>query len=135
MPRDVSLVTGLAALGLSAGPTHTFITPLTAALKAILVPSSLNVGPVLSGLPKIRRRGTSGTSAGVRVGGAAAVLAAGFAESTPLPQPTAKPPPPAHPAAVIATRTGRRIRRIGTSPPVILIARARCVNPHEPDEQ
>src|SRR5688572_9341201 len=65
MPRDVSLVTGLAASGSFAGPTHTFITPSTAARKASCFPSSLRVGPDLSGLPNRTRRGMSGTFAAV----------------------------------------------------------------------
>src|SRR5262245_18724737 len=111
MPREVSLVTGFAASGLSAGPTHTFITPSTAARKAILVPSSLNVAPALSGLPKITRRGTSGTSACVRAADVDAFDAAVFEFPLEL-QPTVNPPPPTHPAAAIATRRGRRSGRM-----------------------
>src|SRR5688572_2974092 len=83
MPRVVSSVTGRAASSLSAGATHTFITPLTGARKAICFPSLLRTGPVFSGLPKSSCRGISGTSASV-VGAAVALPpAAGCAARQP----------------------------------------------------
>src|SRR5687768_8472819 len=107
MLRDVSLVTGLAASGLSAGPTHTFMTPLTAARNAICLPSSLSVGPALSGLPNNTRRGMSGTSASVTGGGAVDGAGPGTEQPT---GPNPNPPLPPQLAAMIAAtnNTGRR---------------------------
>src|SRR5436305_1108610 len=63
MPRFLSLVTALAAAGLSAGPTQTLSTPLTGARKLRCLPSGLILAAALSGLPKRILRGISFVSA------------------------------------------------------------------------
>src|SRR5438105_9996876 len=76
MPRLVSFVIGLAASGRSAGPTKTFITPLTGAMKLICLPSGLNFTEVLSGLPKNSLRSIKPDALPTGVGSRSAPLAA-----------------------------------------------------------
>src|SRR5439155_14867329 len=68
MPRFLSAVTGLAASGLSLGPTQTLRTPLTGARYASCLPSGLRRGDALSGLPKRTLRSMRPVFAPVGVG-------------------------------------------------------------------
>src|SRR5215831_17380454 len=77
MPRFLSVVTGLASLGLSAGPTQTLSTPFTGARKLMNLPSGLRCGDARSGLPNRTSRGIRPVFSPVAVGSMAIFFAAG----------------------------------------------------------